>query len=680
MIPVALSFGNVATAAEANTDEQSAQIKQLAAQVTYAEDLSAIKKLQRAYGYYLDKGLWEDLADLFTRDATANYPAGVYVGYDSIRKHLYENVGPGELGLGEGRLYNHMVLQPVVHLQADGRSAKGRWRAFAMFGRFGVTANWAEGIYEITYRKEQDVWKIHTLDYHSGFGAGYDGGWSRKRERSDSSAAPRPRRPPLKHAPDRPRNEACTGYPAACITPFHYGNPVSGGAGSAWPAASMQGPELPAGTKAGEQLADLSQRIGRLQDEIEIANLQRIYGYYLDRKQWDQVANLFAKDGSIELDQRGVYVGRGRIREFLGSLGPVNLSDGELNDHIQLQPVIHVAAGGGTAQARWRELAMTGVYQSHGSWSEGVYENTYVKLHGVWQIQALHFYPTFITDYDKGWAKDAQPAPGVNAELPPDRPPSAKYAIYPQQYTPPFHYKNPVSGSPPRYPSPPPRNTTASSKPTKRPSAEKQNTPENIHAGLLRTQQALQHVKDYHELENLQNAYGYYLDKNLWTDLANLFAEDGTMELAQRGVYVGRERIREFLDGFGPEGPRTGRLGNHLQLQPVIHVAPSGQTANIRIRLLQQMGEYGGRGSWGGAIYENQAVKIGGVWQLKTLHAFNTFTAAYEGGWAHSPGTRVPGPSKTNPPDKPVTFVFQMFPKVYPIPFHYSNPVIAPPD
>jgi hypothetical protein len=58
-------------------------------------------------------------------------------------------------------------------------------------------------------------------------------------------------------------------------------------------------------------------------------------------------------------------------------------------------------------------------------------------------------------------------------------------------------------------------------------------------------------------------------------------------------------------------------------------------------------------------------------------HVFNTFTANYKGGWAKSPGQGVPGPSKTYPPDAPPTTVFTMFPTVYPIPFHYSNPVTA---
>ena len=56
-----------------------------------------------------------------------------------------------------------------------------------------------------------------------------------------------------------------------------------------------------------------------------------------------------------------------------------------------------------------------------------------------------------------------------------------------------------------------------------------------------------QAAEDYRELVNLQGAYGYYVDKGLWDQAADLFARDGTLEIAGRGVYVGRERVRQYL-------------------------------------------------------------------------------------------------------------------------------------
>ena len=77
------------SAAELSAQAQQAQrVAQLRAEVSAAEDLSAIKRLQRMYGYFVDKGLWTDLGDLFTDDAVANYPAGTFIGKDSIRQHL----------------------------------------------------------------------------------------------------------------------------------------------------------------------------------------------------------------------------------------------------------------------------------------------------------------------------------------------------------------------------------------------------------------------------------------------------------------------------------------------------------------------------------------------------------------------------------------------------------------
>lgn len=673
--PVAATAGEFAPESELR-----AQLGHLAAEVQAAEDIRAIKRLQRAYGFYLDKGMWEDLSVLFTDDAVANYPAGIFIGKASIRRHLYLNVGAvkiGELGLGDGRLYNHMNIQPVVHLDPDGVTAKGRWRALAMIGSYGGSAVWAEGVYEIGYRKEGGVWKIHTLDYYSGFGAPYQTGWVAP----ETPRAPSAARRPLPYPPDRERKMDCDGFPAACIAPFHYENPGRTASARAWVVNVSDSAVTPSRAAVRASLADLSRRVERLEDEQSIENLQRIYGYYVDRAMWDQVADLFASDATFEMGLQGVYVGKQHLRRFLDTLGPQGLAAGVLNDHIQLQTRVDVAADGKTAYCRSRELAMTGVYGKEGAWSEGVYENTFVKDHGVWEFKSLHFYPTLATDYEQGWAKSALPTPGPSATVPPDRPPTEVFGVYPKAYVPPYHYRNPVTGEAPHYPpvergGPGARLGSAALMKVSRQSASPAAI-KDIQATLSETQRRVDRIESYEELENLESAYGYYLDKNLWNDLADLFAQDGSIELAQRGVYQGQEHVREFLFkvfGHGKEGPVAGRLGNHLQLQPVIDVSADGQTAKIRIRMLQQM-TLGSRASLGGAVYENEAVKEDGMWRFKTDHTYNTFSAGYEGGWAKSASRTMPGPSSEMPPDAPPTAAFAMFPVVYDIPFHYSNPV-----
>ena len=64
----------------------------------------------------------------------------------------------------------------------------------------------------------------------------------------------------------------------------------------------------------------------------------------------------------------------------------------------------------------------------------------------------MHVYPRFIVDAEKGWAKDAQPAPGPSRAFPPDRPPTETYEIYPRFHIAPLHFAHPVTGRAPQYP------------------------------------------------------------------------------------------------------------------------------------------------------------------------------------------------------------------------------------
>ena len=166
------------------------------------------------------------------------------------------------------------------------------------------------------------------------------------------------------------------------------------------------------------RLADLSRRAQMLNDENEVENLQHIYGYYVDRKMWNDVVDLFTEEATIELGLQGVYSGKTSIRRALNQFGPPGLREGELSDHLQLETIVHVAPDGRSAKARGIELVMSGVNGVGGEWGEGVFENEFTKQNGVWKIKALHYYPRLRTDCDKGWAKDSKPAPGPDNNFP----------------------------------------------------------------------------------------------------------------------------------------------------------------------------------------------------------------------------------------------------------------------
>lgn len=192
------------------------------------------------------------------------------------------------------------------------------------------------------------------------------------------------------------------------------------------------------------QVETLQQQAQAASDYVAIANLQAIYGYYVDKARWDDAADLFARDATLEIAGRGLFAGQDRIREYLHALG--DLSYGTLFNHMQLQPVIHVAPDSQSAKARWRSFMQVGHLGEEARWGEATYENEYVKEAGLWKIKKLHSFITFYVEFDQGWNKGAVALPKHLDNLEPDAEATVKYGAFPEVFIPPYHYPNPVSG------------------------------------------------------------------------------------------------------------------------------------------------------------------------------------------------------------------------------------------
>jgi len=197
-------------------------------------------------------------------------------------------------------------------------------------------------------------------------------------------------------------------------------------------------------------------------------------------------------------------------------------------------------------------------------------------------------------------------------------------------------------------------------------------------ARLAAYRERVERLENQNAIENLQALYGYYFDKGLWNDVADLFSSGGSFEYGQRGVYVGQERIRHALLLFGPQGLAPGHLNNHMQLQAVITVAPGGRTATARWQGMVMLSEPGANGIWGLGVYENAYVKEGGVWKIARLHFYVTGYTDYDKGWMKS---LIPmeGQSALFPPDKPPTEVYRALPGAYVPPFGFPHPVTGKP-
>jgi len=574
------------------------RVERLQARMERVESLRAVKRLQYAYGHYVELGLWNDFADLFAEDAVTNYQAGVR-GKDVIRRLFFDQVGQGKLGLAEGRIYPHILFQPVITLAPDdqatqGRTAKGRWRILAMLGGYGGSATWYSGVYENEYVLEDGVWKISVIHSEPKVTAAYTAaGWK------DSGV----------HVPFH--------YTAANVT-TSVTTPIR---------ANGTNGSTPSLASLADRVNQLARRAARLNDQAEVANLQDTYGYAFDRKLWDRVAGLFAGNGTLELGLQGVYAGKASIRHALDQFGPQGTANGEtsgeLSDHVNLQTIVSVAPDGRTAQARGVELIMSRASGGRGAeLSEGVFENTYIKQDGAklgssWKIQSVHFYPRLIVDAAAGWAKSAKPAPGPSREFPPDRPPTASYEIYPKFSVAPFHFDNPVTGKPPQYPegvrtvAQPPTVTAAPA------SGRAIRNVAGLDAALANAERSLARAEAYDAAENLIGAYGYYLDESPG-DAAGLFVQPSFIEPSRKTTSDSSIFVNQIL-------------------QPVIDVAPDGRSAKVRARLLDLGGTSGGAGYWRAGAFEGRIVSEHGAWRFQTARSSSRWSAPFPGGWARIP-------------------------------------------
>lgn len=99
-----------------------------------------------------------------------------------------------------------------------------------------------------------------------------------------------------------------------------------------------------------------------------------------------------------------------------------------------------------------------------------------------------------------------------------------------------------------------------------------------VEAALDALGERVQRLRDVSDISKLQRSYGYYVDKAQWHDVRDLFAENGTLEIGGRGVFIGQERVFEYLEtGMGPVGPTEGQLIDHQQFQGIVTIGPTAR-------------------------------------------------------------------------------------------------------
>jgi len=462
-------------------------------------------------------------------------------------------------------------MQPVVTLAPDGQSGRARWHIMAMLGGYERSASWAGGVYENQYIRENGVWKMKEVRYVAQYSGRYDNpGWTPTKEKAPFD-----------------------------INTSRAGNPIVDPAEAQvrlkpdTTQVRLKADTTPTLAALAKRMADVAARAERLNDEIEVTNLQHAWGYYVDRREWDEAAALFASDGTLEVGLQGVYVGKASVRRGLTAARPAGTGGKDINDHVHLQTIVSISPDGRTARARGTDLGLIGT-GGQAFLTQSIYENEFVKQGSGWKFKAMHIYPRFIVDAGKGWAKDAQPAPGPSRELPPDRPSTEAYEVFPRFHLAPLHFDHPVTGKAPQYPEGmkvPARPREAAREVPRAPTSMSA-----LERLVASTERSVQRSKGYHAAENLASAYGYFADDREW---------------------------------------RADAVFLHQIVQPVIEVSDNGRTAAITSRLFQLASPAGGEGTFSSGVYETTVADEGGAWKLLSAgwKLAIRWTAPSRGGW-----------------------------------------------
>ena len=215
------------------------QVEQLANEVGLLNDVQSIRTLQHAYGYYLDKCLYDEVVDLFAPQGEVRFMGGVFKGKPGLRRLYCErfrrNFTGGHNGPVYGFLLDHLQLQDIVDVAPDRATARGRFRCFMQAGSHETkkdapphmpTQWWEGGIYENQYVREDGVWKMLVLNYTAVYHGLYESGWAHTPPQFvPFFSATFPGNPVGPDALVEPRPVI---WPDTSVVPFHYVHPVTG--------------------------------------------------------------------------------------------------------------------------------------------------------------------------------------------------------------------------------------------------------------------------------------------------------------------------------------------------------------------------------------------------------------------------------------------------------------------
>jgi hypothetical protein len=172
------------------------------------------------------------------------------------------------------------------------------------------------------------------------------------------------------------------------------------------------------------------------------------------------------------------------------------------------------------------------------------------------------------------------------------------------------------------------------------------------------------------EIQNLMGRYTVNFSPKYMHRAIDFYAldrQDVSVEIADRGVYVGAEALRRLFTGSFAMSTK-GNLLIHYLATPMIEVAQDGQSARGVWRspgIEAVVPPDGGKPVplWSFGTYAVDFVRTNGEWKILHLHWFRTIKCSYEKAWVDDLSMTYTGKFAEAPDILPTTFHYPFTPE-----------------
>lgn len=124
--------------------------------------------------------------------------------------------------------------------------------------------------------------------------------------------------------------------------------------------------------------------VAELRSMLAIRELRYAYAYHIDHHNWDEWERLYAEDAWWSSTLHDRY----ESRDVIGRLGREDFAESHAHSKHQMHnPIIDV--DGDEAAGTWNFEAVVVTPDGSANWSQGEYQETYVRVDGEWLFASV---------------------------------------------------------------------------------------------------------------------------------------------------------------------------------------------------------------------------------------------------------------------------------------------------